>query len=152
MKHNITISIGNELTYGDFEHLYDEIRRIGGIHIIENINIIEANTKKSIKSLSNNDTKNRLVKLCSAIEYNLTVNVSIDSKCIFTSMDDLIRVLRNMNFNFSTLRYDLSYYKDHIKKALDQDQGLDQVIIDYQNAKLIGEVIDDYSTDNRELY
>lgn len=155
MSHDILFSVDKEIIYGDFRHVYHEIHQIGEFHIIDNINIIEAGTKKAIRAINNIDTRNRLVKLCSAIEYNLPINISIDGKTKFSSMDDLLRVLKNINFKFLTLEYDLSYYKDHIRNALDQDLDLDRVIRDYQNAKLVGEIIDDYKSellDDQELY
>jgi hypothetical protein len=149
--HNIEVTInGNKVYNCSPKVLISDLNEIGGfikvkINEIGGYEVTSA-TKESIKSVKSIANKQRLVALSTAVDYNLDIEVYIDDKLIFSSVDEALYIMTNLRED------NLNFFKNEIKRRLDNDLDIDVAASDYIKAKLITEIYEEYINEEEDPY
>jgi hypothetical protein len=158
-KYKILVKIDGQDNplYTDLESIFYDLALIDNkIKVVEIFGgyRIKKDTVGIINNLTSHPrSKNRLARICMAIDYDIKFDVYINDELKFTSIYDLIYILTNLkNDNNKT---DISYFKNKIiETTLDNSllSFFEDAVDEYQNAKLIANIIDSYYEDQEDKY
>ena len=141
--------ICNELIYANLDGLMSDLKSIGGTIEIEDDKdggyLIK---KSSIDKISNCrvPVRDRLARVCSALLFDLPIDVKIDNKTIFISAYDTVYILTNIGTDDD--KYSLDYFKDKIVEAVTNLESLDSPIEDYENAKAVVSILKEWEEED----
>jgi esterase/lipase len=133
--------------YSGMEEIFDDLKIIDGIEIekLDNGRIaVKKSTIDQIASLKDSATKDRLSIIAMATEFNIPLYIYIDDKLRFASTSHLIYITTHMNRKDNG-EWNFDHFRNRISEDLEKNLVIDDVIQDYQDAKLIASIIDDWN-------
>lgn len=146
--HDFKLSICNELIYENLDQLMNDLKSIGGtIEIEDDGNVGYFIKKSSIEKISKAtvSVRDRLSRVCSALIFDLPIDVEIDHRTVFINARDTVYVLTNIGTEDD--KYNIDYFKQKIAEAISIGEDPDYLIVDYMNAKDIVRVLKEWDED-----
>jgi len=136
--------IYNELIYVNLDGLMADLKSIGGTIEIEDDKGKYLIKKSSIDKISSSrlPVRDRLGRVCSALLFDLPIDVKIDNRTVFISAYEAVYVLTNIGTEED--KYSLDYFRQKIVEAINNGEDLDSPIEDYENAKAVVSVLKEW--------
>ena len=150
----VKISGQQAALYDSIESVFADLKLIDNKIELEDTGdgyVVKYSTISKITRLENQRAKDRLARVCMAIEFDVPFKVYIDDNLKFASIYELCYLLLHITTNNDN-SCNLDFFKDKIAEALDNNLDISKSVEDYQNARLIADIINDYNEDQEDPF